>query len=109
MRIRRGVGLVQVKVFDEALNEISDLNMALYYKGEFGAWRGGSARFLMGDGNFMGVARFAQRRGFVGKRVHAAQSLPPLSAKGCDLIGMTPAQNRGRWMMLVEALKESGV
>ena len=101
--------MVQVKVFDEALNEISDLNMALYYKGEFGAWRGGSARFLMGDGNFMGVARFAQRRGFVGPRVHASKSAPPLSVKGCELLAMDGRQNWDRWRVLVEALKELGV
>ena len=97
------------KHLSDVFEEMSDLNMAQYYRGEFGAWREGSVKFLTGDGNYMGVARFAQRRGFVGKRVHAAQSLPPLSAKGCDLIGMTPAQNLGRWGMLVDTLKELGL
>ena len=109
MLVREGIGLVQVKVFDEALNEISDLNMASFYRAEFGAWREGSAMFLTGDGNFMGVARFAQRRGFVGNRIHASKNAPPLTAKGRDLIGMTPAQNRGRWGMLVDTLKELGL
>ena len=97
------------KHLSDVFEEMSDLNMAQYYRGEFGAWRGGSVKFLTGGGNFMGVARFAQRRGFVGNRVHASSNAPPLTAKGRDLIGMTPAQNRGRWGMLVDTLKELGL
>ena len=101
--------MVQVKVFDEALNEISDLNMASFYRAEFGAWREGSVKFLTGDGNFMGVARFAQRRGFVGPRVHASKSAPPLSVKGCELLAMDGRQNWDRWRVLVDTLKELGL
>jgi hypothetical protein len=101
--------LTILKELDETLNTISDLNMSAYYSREFKAWREGSVKFLTGDGNFMGVARFAQRRGFVGKRVHAAQSLPPLSPKGKELLGMDGRQNWDRWQVLVEALKELGV
>ena len=103
------IGLMLSKRLSDVFEEMSDLNMAQYYRGEFGAWREGSVKFLTGDGNFMGVARFAQRRGFVGPRVHASKSAPPLSVKGCELLAMDGRQNWDRWRVLVEALKELGV
>lgn len=92
----------------DILDEVSDLNMASFYRGEFLAWRGGDVKFTTGEGDYMCVARFAQRRGFVGPRVHASKMSQPLSQKGRELLGMDARQNRGRWAMLVEMLKEMG-
>lgn len=93
----------------EILEEISDLNMARFYSGEFQMWLGGEVKFLTNDGNYMGVARFANKSGFVNAGRNHVGAPPSLSPKGKNVLGMTSTQNSGRWGMLVDTLKELGL
>jgi hypothetical protein len=101
--------LTNVRELDETLNELSDLNMVSFFRDEFQSWNEGGSRLVAGNGDYLGVARFAARRGFFVPHRASVGSVPPLSRKGSELLGMDARQNRGRWAMLVDTLKEMGV
>lgn len=93
----------------DILDEISDLNMASFYREEFALWRGGALKLLNSGGGCANVARFAKARGFVSECRRREVAVPPLSNKGRDYLAMNARQNWGRWVMLVDTLKEMDV